>query len=95
MTVQIDTLRVSVPGQVTRKYDGTTTVLTVTAEQAAALFTSLGAVQQFFTEVLTAFPAAQTAESTPVTAWIPNSTVESAAASVSTLTADGAASAKA
>ena len=48
MSVKIESLGVVVPGQVVRKFDGTDTTLTITAEQAKSLYDSLGLVVKFF-----------------------------------------------
>ena len=48
MTVKIESLGVVIPGQVVRKFDGTNTTLTITAEQAKALFVALSTVNEFF-----------------------------------------------
>lgn len=48
MTVRIESLGLVIPGQVTRKFDGTNTVLTVTAEQARSIYDALATVNHFF-----------------------------------------------
>jgi hypothetical protein len=48
MGVKIDSLGIVVKGAVTRKFNGSETTLTVTAEQARELYDALGTVVQFF-----------------------------------------------
>lgn len=47
MGIKIETLGVVVTGAVTRKFDGQNTTLTLTGEQAKALYDSLGPVLAF------------------------------------------------
>lgn len=48
MTVRIETMGVLVPGHVVRRRDGDDTVLTLTRDQAEALYTSLDTVVKMF-----------------------------------------------
>jgi hypothetical protein len=48
LSLRIESMGVVVPGQIVRKYDGTSTTLTITAELARHLHASVPTVIQFF-----------------------------------------------
>lgn len=57
MSVQVDTLSLTIPGHVVRKNtEGDSTTLVLTAAQAAFVYESLGRVSPLFSEYLTSSP---------------------------------------